>query len=102
MNIQTQIEKKLTAKFNPIFLKVLNESHLHHSSQNSASHFRIEIISKYFDNLSLLSRHRAINETISEELTLIKACSMQVLTEEEWLKKNKNLEKSAFCTNKHE
>ena len=97
MSIKSLIESKLTEKLNPILLKVENESHLHSVPKGSESHFRIEIVSNYFEEKGLLARHRIINEIISEEILKIRACSLHTLTLKEWEKKNGKTEKSPTC-----
>jgi stress-induced morphogen len=97
MSIKLSIESKLTEKLNPIFLKVENESYLHSVPKGSESHFRIEIVSNWFETKSLLLRHRLINEIISEEISKIRACSLHTMTEIEWEKKNRKAENSPNC-----
>ncbi|WP_397599094.1 BolA family protein [Silvanigrella sp.] len=97
MSIQSSIELKLKENLNPHFLKVENESHLHSVPKGSESHFRIEIVSNQFENKSLLTRHRFINEILSEEISKIRACSLHTLTINEWEKKNGKTENSPTC-----
>ncbi len=67
-----RITSKLTVRFNPTHLEVLDESHKHagHGAFNGTgeTHFRIIISSKEFTGLSRVSKHRLINETLAEEL----------------------------------
>ena len=71
---------------------------MHSVPKGSESHFRIEIVSEFFENQSLLNRHRFINQTISEEISQIRACSLHTLTKAEWEKKNGKLENSPTCS----
>ncbi|MCP1200006.1 BolA family transcriptional regulator [Notoacmeibacter sp. MSK16QG-6] len=78
--IETAIQDKLTARFAPERLQIVNESHLHAGHHNRDSgeggsfdgvgetHFRVRIVSAAFGGMSRLERHRAINETLAEEL----------------------------------
>lgn len=78
MSIQKAIEEKLTAQFAPERLEVVNESHLHaghhhHGRQETfdgtcETHFRVRIVSRVFEGMSRLERHRAINNALAEEL----------------------------------
>lgn len=97
MSIKSSIESKLTDKLNPIFLKVENESHKHSVPKGSESHFRIEIVSNYFEGKPLLVRHRFINELLAEEISKIRACSLHTMTQKEWDKKNGKTETSPTC-----
>ncbi|PRI63250.1 transcriptional regulator BolA [Haemophilus influenzae] len=40
MSIQQIIEQKIQKEFQPHFLAIENESHLHHSNRGSDSHFK--------------------------------------------------------------
>lgn len=78
--IQAAIETKLTERFRPERLIVINESHLHaghhhqHSGHHEAfdgageTHFRVRIVSPSFAGMSRIERHRAVNEALAAEL----------------------------------
>lgn len=65
---------KLTARFTPERLDIVNESHLHAGHQGGAvdgtgeTHFRVRIISAAFDGMARLARHRAVNDALADEL----------------------------------
>lgn len=69
------IEDKLTERFTPTSLQIINESHLHaghgHGEFDGSgeTHFRVRIVSDRFEGMSRIDRHRAVNETLSEELS---------------------------------
>tara|TARA_Y100000766_G_C18599082_1_gene455714 strand:+ start:286 stop:540 length:255 start_codon:yes stop_codon:yes gene_type:complete len=69
---ESSIYKRLYKYFDPSFLEVDNESHLHkHHSQspNSGnSHFSIKIKSKSFEGLNRLQGQRKIYDLFKEEL----------------------------------
>jgi stress-induced morphogen len=86
-SIQERIQSKLQNQLNPIWLSVANESHFHHqpiSNKAPETHFKIEIVSSSFENLSLLKRHRLVNEIIKSELEEIKASSLFAFSPKEW------------------
>jgi len=80
LSIQKAIENKLTAHFSPERLVVINESHLHaghhhvHEGReeqfeaNGETHFRVRIVSKAFEGMSRVERHRAVNTLLADEL----------------------------------
>lgn len=62
-NLKQVIFDRLTAKFSPIELEVLDESaaHVGHSgSANGGQHFYVRIVSAQFSDINILQRHRLI------------------------------------------
>jgi BolA protein len=78
MSRLTNVEEKLQAAFQPDYLSIINESHLHAGHHHhddgerfdgsGETHFRVRIVSPAFTGQSRLARHRAINETLDEVL----------------------------------
>ena len=73
MNVKVEIEKILQEKFTPVSLNVIDErSHLHQGHagwrEGGETHFRVEIVSAEFDELTRVQRHRAINEALAKFL----------------------------------
>ena len=69
---ESVIYKKLSETFDPSYLQVKNESHLHkHHSQspkNGNSHFSVTIKSDYFNKLSSLQRQREVYKALDYEI----------------------------------
>jgi BolA family transcriptional regulator, general stress-responsive regulator len=69
MSVETEIKNRLMVALEPIRLDVINESHLHAGHRSSPgtgeSHFRTVIVSKRFEGLSRVERHRLVNETLA-------------------------------------
>lgn len=85
MLIHTAIEQKLLKAFDPVFLDVVNESHLHNVPQGSESHFKVVIVTPAFNGMRLLQRHRAVNAIVAEELAeKIHALALHTYTPSEW------------------
>lgn len=68
------ITKKLQEAFNPEFLEVINNSHLHsghiavqNSKHHNQTHFLIKISAKSFINKSKITIHREINNLLKDE-----------------------------------
>ena len=90
MKIQQQIEHKLKDALTPEYLEVINESGMHNVPKGSESHFKVIIVSEYFNDLRLLQRHRAVNRVLETELNEhIHALAMHTYTNSEWLEKIK-------------
>lgn len=95
--IEASIRTKLTQGLAPEHLEVLNESHMHAVPPGSESHFRVLVVSSRFEGLSLLQRHRLVNETLSHELsTSVHALAIQAKTPQQW-SSDPSLAKSPPC-----
>ena len=69
--IREQIEAKLRAAFDPVYLEVVDESYRHNVPAGSESHF--------------LNRHRMIYGTLTEELSsTVHALALHTYTIKEW------------------
>jgi BolA protein len=84
--MQQHLTNILEITFKPEFLEVVDESH-NHSGDRENSHFKIIVVSDDFAGVSLINRHRQINELFREELTHIHALAMFTYTPDEWSKK---------------
>ncbi|OLQ75953.1 transcriptional regulator BolA [Photobacterium proteolyticum] len=83
--IQERIEEKLQQVFEPLHLEVVNESNMHNVPPGSESHFKVVVVSKQFDGVRLIGRHRAVNSALAEELAhSIHALAIHTYTESEW------------------
>lgn len=87
MSIEKSIKEKLLAKFNPVFLLVENESHLHSVPENSETHFKILVASDSFKDLGRVERQQLVYSVLGEELkNKVHALSQRVYSLEEWEK----------------
>ncbi|WP_299568781.1 BolA/IbaG family iron-sulfur metabolism protein [uncultured Shewanella sp.] len=85
MSVEQVITQKLNQSFSPIHLDVLNESNRHHVPPNSETHFKVVVVSDEFESQRLISRHRAVNSVLAEELANgVHALSINAYTQEEW------------------
>lgn len=70
--VKETITQRLTERFAPASLEVIDESHLHAGHAGARpegeTHFRVRIVSAAFDGLSRVDRHRLVNETLAAEL----------------------------------
>lgn len=85
MTIQSQIETKLSAALSPVFLDVINESHMHHVPPGSESHFKVVVVSDGFDGKTRIARHQSVNALLADEIAgPVHALSIQAHTPDEW------------------
>jgi BolA family transcriptional regulator, general stress-responsive regulator len=72
MPVREAIVEKLSAKFAPNHLEVIDESARHQGHAGSRpegeTHFRVRISSPVLIGLSRVAQHRAINDTLAHEL----------------------------------
>lgn len=88
MNIKNSIETKLQS-LRPLFLEVINESHMHNVAEGSESHFKVTIVCDEFNGKMLLARHRMVNNILADELAhSIHALVLHTMTIEEWFEKH--------------
>ena len=85
MDIQNSIEEKLTEHFDPAFLQVTNESSQHNVPMGSETHFKVVLVTPKFTGKRLLSRHRAVNSVLKDEIeNHIHALALHTYTDQEW------------------
>lgn len=81
-SLQARIEQKLTDSLNPVYLNVVNQSHLHsgHSGDDGSgeSHFKIEIDSPALRAISKVLAHKKIYNVLSEEMKVIHALAIHI------------------------
>ena len=64
------------------------------NNQNSETHFNVTVVSKDFENVPLIQRHRLVNETLADEMNAekggtIHALAIKAKTPEQWEKAQK-------------
>ena len=98
MSVQNEIERKIQEAFNPEYLDVTNESHMHNVPPGSESHFKVVVVSPAFDDLGRVQRHQRMNSILAEELAgPVHALSMETLTPLEWETRGKKKMGSPPC-----
>ena len=72
MSAKAAITAKLTERFAPVFLDVIDESNQHfgHAGwrEGGETHFRVRIATRHFDGLSRVAQHRAVMDALDAEL----------------------------------
>ena len=90
MSVEKSIHNKLENAFSPSELAVENESakHAGHTGARDhlghvtgETHFRVRIVSTFFEGKSLVERHRQVNAALKEELAgPVHALAIKALT----------------------
>jgi len=72
MSVAATIKDKLKRVFNPVALRVIDESHLHAGHAGARpegeTHFRIEITAAAFAGRGRVDRHRLVYDALADEL----------------------------------
>ena len=98
--VESRITEKLQEAFQPVIhLQVLNESYMHNIPKGSETHFKVVVVSNHFENKNLVARHRAVNDTLSEELSNgVHALSIIAKSGTQWSEMcNQSVEPSPKC-----
>ena len=88
MSIADTIRAKLTRRFAPTRLAIVNDSHRHSghvgARPEGETHFAVTIVAPAFVGLNRVARQRLVYETLAEELaTRIHALSLTTLATDE-------------------
>jgi BolA protein len=89
MSVAQQITEKITRKYAPELLEVIDESAKHHGHSGARpegeTHFHVQMVSHAFEKVSRIGRHRLIHELLAEELKHpVHALSLSLMTPEEY------------------
>ena len=67
-----KITEKLNNALSPLSLNVIDESQKHAGHAGARpegeTHFKVQIVSERFEGMSLVARHRLVNEILADEL----------------------------------
>lgn len=98
MSRKNRIEGLLNQEIMPSYLNVEDESVNHHVPEGAQTHFKITAVSSRFKDLSLIGRHKLLNQLLSKEFECgLHALSMHLFTPEEWEKRNGTVLQSPNC-----
>ena len=98
-SIKSKIMDKLNTVFNPSFIDLINESHMHSVPENSETHFKLIIVSDLFKDLSLVQRHKKVFESLGVTMDKIHALPMSTYDLNEY-ESNPKIIDSPECANK--
>lgn len=56
------------SSLDPVKMNIEDEGHLHvgHAGAKSGGHFKLYIVSKFFENMSVINRHKLIYKTLDK------------------------------------
>ena len=98
---ENYIREQLTNELRPFFLHIENESYKHNVPDDAESHFKVIVVSNNFTKLSLIKRHRFINELLGEKFfQSVHALSLHLFDENEWKKENISNIQTPDCQHK--
>jgi BolA family transcriptional regulator, general stress-responsive regulator len=88
MTVADTIRRKLSERFEPVHLEIVDESHRHAGHAGARpegeTHFAVTIVAAGFAGLSRVARQRLVYEALADELaTRIHALSLTTLAPEE-------------------
>jgi len=84
-DVKDRIVSKLEIDFEPLFLEVQNESHMHSVAPGSESHFKVTLVSSQFQGKRQVQRHQAIYGCLAQELQQgVHALALHTFSPEEW------------------
>ncbi|WEK04640.1 MAG: BolA family transcriptional regulator [Candidatus Devosia phytovorans] len=84
MSVKDTLTAKLSDRFTPAFLDVIDESMQHHGHagwrEGGETHFRVRIAANHFAGMSRVAQHRAIHEVLEADLKgRVHALAIEVL-----------------------
>ena len=84
MSVKDTLISKLTDRFAPAFLQVIDESNKHRGHagwrEGGETHFRVRIATRQFDGKPRVAQHRAVMEALDAELkSRVHALAIEVL-----------------------
>lgn len=83
MKIQDALKNKIESALSPVVLTIENESHKHSSGLGAESHFKVLVVSDAFKGVSRVERQRVVFDLLAQEMKVIHALSLRLLTLEE-------------------
>ncbi|XP_030027974.1 bolA-like protein DDB_G0274169 isoform X2 [Manduca sexta] len=96
--IESIIRNKLQTGLEAKHLDVINESYMHNVPKGAETHFKVVVVSDKFDGLTLIKRHRLVNDILKEELKSgVHALSIEAKTPAQWEASDKVVESSPNC-----
>lgn len=98
MSLEQAITQLLTTELSPDFIEVDNESHLHTSGKCGNSHFKVTVVSDAFDGLSLVARHRKVQQVVAPVTGgVVHALGIHTYTTSEWQDRGYEIPESPTC-----
>jgi len=88
MQVQQRIHEKLMATFQPSFIELVNESHMHSVPKHSETHFKLTLVCDNFAGIGKVKRHQQVYAVLADDMqNPIHALSLHLYTPDEWQSK---------------
>ena len=85
MSKQQELLERIQVEFQPHFVTVENESHMHSSGRGADSHFKLVIVSDAFEGMRKVQRHQKLYQLFADDLKNgIHALALHLYTKSEW------------------
>ena len=62
--VEQLLRERLTAALAPAHLELVNESYKHAVASGAETHFKVLVVAQHFEGLSVIERHRAVNDAV--------------------------------------
>ena len=93
MSKQQELLERIQAEFQPHFVTVENESHMHSSGRGADSHFKLVIVSDVFEGMRKVQRHQKLYQLFADDLKN----GIHLYTKSEWESLGEAFPKSPNC-----
>ncbi|CAB3367783.1 Hypothetical predicted protein [Cloeon dipterum] len=92
------IQRKIRTGAEPQHLEIVNESYMHNVPKGSETHFRVVVVSKKFEGMPLIKRHKLIYGLLEEELASgVHALAIEAKTPAQWESSDQTPKTSPAC-----
>ncbi|XP_050531970.1 bolA-like protein DDB_G0274169 [Daktulosphaira vitifoliae] len=94
--VENCMRMKLQDRLKPQVLQLINESYMHNVPKDAETHFKVVVVSEEFEGMSLIKRHRLVNDILANELKSgVHALSIVAKAPGQWT--NESVEPSPNC-----
>jgi len=84
VSVASDIESKVAEAFQPAYLELINESHMH-AGPATDTHFKLVLASSRFEGLNAVKRHQLVYRVVADELAgPVHALALHLYSPEEW------------------
>jgi BolA family transcriptional regulator, general stress-responsive regulator len=101
-SIQKELEQKLRDAFQPHYLQVSNESHLHGGAPRDPNrvretHFKAVVVADTFANKRMVQQHQLVYKALADSMQKIHALGLHTFTPDEWIARGCSAADSPEC-----
>jgi BolA protein len=96
-SLAQSIKERLTDSLKPVFIDVIDESHMHNVARGAQSHFKVILVANTFEGTPRIERHRCVDRALGDLRPLIHALSLKLYTTTEWERRDRQTSDSPLC-----